>query len=84
MTDTVESGEKPVLTFNDQNYVMEDLSDRAKYIVGQLQDLGTQAQQARARLDQIEVATKGFTELLGEELEPSEESSDPVEGELVN
>lgn len=60
--------EKPTLTFNDKNYVLEDLSDTAKYLVGQLQDLAQQGQATRARLDQIEVAREGFTARLEEEL----------------
>ena len=66
--------EKPTLVFDDKNYVIEDLSDQAKYIVGQLQDLEQQGRATRARLDQIEVARGGFTELLRKELEkPAEE-----------
>lgn len=66
--------EKPTLVFDDKNYVIEDLSDQAKYIVGQLQDLNQQANATRARLDQIEVARSGFTELLRQELnKPAEE-----------
>ena len=66
--------EKPTLVFDDKNYVIEDLSDQAKYIVGQLQDLEQQARSTRARLDQVEVARSGFTELLRKELEKPEES----------
>lgn len=83
MTENVENvtaEEKPVLTFEDQNYVVEDLSDVAKYIIGQLQDLDTQLGQMKAKLDQVEVARRGFTDLLRAELhkdaEPSE--NDPV------
>jgi prefoldin subunit 5 len=70
--------EKPTLTFEDNNYVLEDLSDRAKYIVGQLQDLLQQMSATRARLDQIEVCKKGFEDLLREEL-----AEEPAEGEIV-
>ena len=52
--------DKPTLTFNDKNYVIEDLSDEARYIVAQLQDLQGQESQTAARLDQIKVATDGF------------------------
>jgi len=67
--------DKPTLSFDGKNYVVEDLSDRAKYIVGQLQDLAQQANASRARLDQIEVANQGFQNLLREEL--SEKPEDP-------
>jgi hypothetical protein len=77
MTDT-NVQEKPTLVFDDNNYVIEDLSDKAQYIVGQLQDLAQQANGSRARLDQIEVARNGFTEMLRAEL-----VEEPAEAEVV-
>ena len=67
--------EKPTLTFDGKNYVIEDLSEQARYLVGQIQDLNQQSRVARQRLDQLEVAKNGFTALLKEELEnpPAEE-----------
>lgn len=70
--------EKPTLVFDDNNYVIEDLSEKAQYIVGQLQDLAQQGNATRARLDQIEVARSGFTNMLREEL-----AAEPAEGEVV-
>ena len=60
--------DKPTLTFNDKNYIIEDMSDQARYIVAQLQDLQAQESQAAARLDQIKVATDGFKNLLTAQL----------------
>ena len=77
MTD-VQTEEKPTLVFEDNNYVIEDLSEKAQYLVGQLQDLAQQGSATRARLDQIEVARQGFTDMLREEL-----SEAPAEGEVV-
>ena len=72
--------EKPTLVFNDQTYVIEDLSDNAKYLVGQIQDLMQQKTATQARLDQVEVARRGFEGLLQTELEkPSEEVAEAVE-----
>jgi len=65
--------EKPTLVYNDKSYVIEELSDQAKYIVNQIQDLGTQIASTKARLDQLEVAQRGFTNMLGEELNKEEE-----------
>ena len=70
--------EKPTLVFDDNNYVIEDLSEKAQYLVGQLQDLAQQGNATRARLDQIEVARSGFTDMLREELAEA-----PAEGEVV-
>jgi len=73
----VETTEKPVLTFDDKDYVIDTLSDTAKYFVTQLQDLASQEAQAKARLDQVTVAQKGFQDLLREELNKPEEEVDP-------
>jgi hypothetical protein len=72
--------EKPTLVFNDQTYVIEDLSDNAKYLVGQIQDLMQQKTATQARLDQVEVARRGFEGLLQTELEkPPEAVAEAVE-----
>ncbi|HAW06006.1 MAG TPA: hypothetical protein DCW83_15075 [Saprospirales bacterium] len=74
---TTEVQEKPTLVLDGENHVIDDLSDKAKYLVGQLQDLQQQATQTSARADQIEVARQGFTTLLKEEIA----NPQPVEGE---
>lgn len=78
-----QANDKPVLTLNDKNYVIEDLSDQAKYCVAQIQDLDQQISQTKARLDQLEVAKRGFTDLLTQEVEKPEEPAEPAEGEVV-
>jgi outer membrane murein-binding lipoprotein Lpp len=57
------------ISMNDKEYKVDELSDRAKYLLSQVQDMQTQANQARSRLDQIQVGITGFTNLLQEELE---------------
>jgi len=63
-----EQQEEQVITFKEQNYNVSDLSEKAKYLISQLQDLQQQGSQSRARLDQITVAVKGFEDLLEAEL----------------
>ena len=46
---TTEVQEKPTLVLDGENYVIEDLSDKAKYLVSQLQDLQQQATANSAR-----------------------------------
>lgn len=70
--------EKPTLVYNDETYVIEDLSDTAKYIIGQIQDLNNQLSATRGRLDQLEVAKRGFTDMLGEELKKEEGAEQPL------
>ena len=80
---TTEVQEKPTLVLDGENHVIEDLSDKAKYLVGQLQDLQQQATATSARADQIEVARQGFTSLLKEEISNPQTDEVPPEGELV-
>ena len=77
--------DKPTLQLNDKNYIIEDLSDQARYIVAQLQDLKTQEAQTKARLYQIVVAAEGFKEMLEKQIEEDEnpKPEEPVEGEVM-
>ena len=61
--------EVPTISMNDKEYKVDELSERAKYLLSQVQDMQTQANQARSRFDQIQVGITGFTNLLQEELE---------------
>ena len=77
--------EKATLQLNDKNYVIEDLSDQARYIVAQLQDLKQQEAQTKARLDQVVVAAEGFKTMLENQIAEDENTDKPeeVEGEVV-
>jgi|TARA_B110000908_G_scaffold57188_1_gene69735 hypothetical protein len=79
MTEISKNDQPTTLTFNEVDYNIEDLTDKAKYILSQIQDMQMQANQTRAKLDQIEVGLRGFSGLLEQELE----NPDPVEGEVV-
>jgi chromosome segregation ATPase len=79
MTEVSKNDQPTTLTFNEVDYNIEDLTDKAKYILSQIQDMQMQANQTRAKLDQIEVGLRGFSGLLEQELE----NPDPVEGEVV-
>ena len=77
--------EKATLQLNDKNYVIEDLSDQARYIVAQLQHLKQQEAQTKARLDQVVVAAEGFKTMLENQIAEDENPDKPeeVEGEVV-
>ena len=79
MTEISKNDQPTTLTFNEVDYNIEDLTDKAKYILSQIQDMQMQANQTRAKLDQIEVGLRGFSGLLEQELE----NPAPVEGEVV-
>jgi len=80
-----EIADKATLNFNDKNYIIEDMSDQARYIVAQLQDLQSQEGQMKAKLDQITVAAEGFKNLLNKQIEEDENPTEPeeVEGEVM-
>ena len=80
---TTEVQDKPTLVLDGENHVIDDLSDKAKYLVSQLQDLQQQASQTAARADQIEVARQGFTTLLKEEIANPASVEGVPEGEIV-
>jgi FtsZ-binding cell division protein ZapB len=82
MTEVTEN-EVQTISLNDKEYKVDELSEKARYLVSQVQDMQAQANQARARLDQIEVGIRGFTGLLQEELENPAPTEPPVEGEIV-
>jgi hypothetical protein len=62
------------------------MNDKEYNLVSQVQDMQAQGSQTRAKLDQIEVGIRGFTNLLQEELEnpAPAEGEGPAEGEVVN
>jgi len=67
--------EVQTINLNGKEYNLNEVSDKAKYIISQIQDMQSQGVKTRSRLDQIEVGIQGFTNLLTQELEspnPSE------------
>ena len=61
----------PSETFNlnGEDYSVADLSLDGQYLLRQIKDLQSQKSRLTGNLHQIEVAMKGFTDLLQEELE---------------
>lgn len=66
--------EDKTITMNGKDYDIDQVSEKAKYLVSQLKDLQTQATQLRGRLDQVDVCSRGFTQLLETELENPEQT----------
>ena len=82
MTEVTENAVQTI-SMNDIEYKVDELSEKARYLVSQVQDMQTQANQTRAKLDQIQVGITGFTNLLQEELENPAPTEAPAEGEVV-
>ena len=74
----VQQQQEPVLMLDDKKYVISELSDEAKYIVACLNSLTAKKQNLQMELDQINVASEGFTNRLKDAVEesPDEESTE--------
>ena len=70
------------VTLNDTQYNVDDMSDKGKYIVSQLRDIGNEVQKVKFQLDRLEMARTGFVDLLQVEVEeqPAEAEIQEVEG----
>tara|TARA_B100001564_G_scaffold253454_1_gene215564 strand:- start:54 stop:305 length:252 start_codon:yes stop_codon:yes gene_type:complete len=70
--------EEPVLVLDDKKYVISELSDEAKYIVACLNSLTQKRNNLQMELDQVQVASQGFTDRLKEAVEnpPEEEEAE--------
>lgn len=56
--------EVKTVTLNDIQYNIDDMSERGQYIVAQLGEIQQESQEMKFKLDRLEVARKGFVELL--------------------
>lgn len=68
--------EEPVLVLDDKKYLIENLSDDAKYVVGVLQDLNMQLQSAQMRMTQLQASQNALTTQLKELVEESDDGED--------
>ena len=74
--------QEPVLVLTEKKYIISDLSDEAKYCVAQLQSVQNQIGSAQASLDQLQMASVGFTAKLTDLVENPD--TEPEEEETVN
>lgn len=74
----VSEQQEPVLMLDDKKYVISELSDEAKYIVACLNSLNAKRQNLQMELDQVNVASEGFTGRLKEAVQnpPEEETAE--------
>ena len=68
----MEQEQKATVNIDGKDYIIENLSDGARYCIGQIQDLQQQAQAARARVDQLEMVNQGFMNALRAEIDIKE------------
>tara|TARA_Y100001972_G_C7412672_1_gene213706 strand:+ start:49 stop:300 length:252 start_codon:yes stop_codon:yes gene_type:complete len=65
---------EPVLVLDDKKYIIDELSDMAKYIIQNIQDIENQLRSAQMRIDQLNMAKEGMTAKLKEEVQSTDES----------
>ena len=73
--------QKPVLTFDDKEYVIEDMTDEQKGILNHINDLQNKMNSMQFNLDQLSVGKDAFIAKLREALEEPE--AEVVEEEVA-
>ena len=63
-----EKEQKPVLTFDDKEYIIEDMTDEQKAILNHINDLQNKMNSMQFNLDQVSVGKDAFIEKLRESL----------------
>ncbi len=81
VTPQVGQQEEPVLVLDDKKYVISELNDEAKYYVACLNNLGVKRQNLQMELDQVQVASEGFTNRLKEVIDNPQEEPEVAEAE---
>jgi len=72
-----EEDKRPRITFDGEEYIYEELSDKAKYFANQLQTLNKEINDCQTLNHRLEISRAGFIDLL--RLELSKESEEVVE-----
>jgi hypothetical protein len=70
--------EVKTVTLNDTQYNVDDMSEKGQYIVAQLGEIQNESQELKFKLDRLEIARKGFIDLLQAEV-----TDQPAEAEVV-
>ena len=75
------TNDEPVVVLDDKKYVISELSQEAQYYVACLNSLGVKRQNLQMELDQVQVASEGFTSRLKEVIDNPPEEPEVVEAE---
>jgi hypothetical protein len=68
-----EKEQKPVLTFDDKEYIIEDMTDEQKVLLNHINDLQNKMNSMQFNLDQVSVGKDAFIEKLRESLSEDKE-----------
>ena len=74
-----EKEKKPVLTFDDKEYVIEDMTDEQKVLLNHINDLQNKMNSMQFNLDQLNVGKDAFISKLREALEEKPEAEESEE-----
>ena len=69
--------DKPVLTLDDKEYIIEDMTDEQKVMVNHINDLQNKQNTNQFMADQLSVGKEAFINMLRSSLEP-----EVIEGEI--
>jgi hypothetical protein len=61
--------EQEYFDYNEDRYRLSDVSEKAIYLINQINDLSNQEAEAKFKADQANVGIQAFSNLLGKELE---------------
>ena len=73
--------EKPVLTYNDKQYVIEELPNEARICLVYMQECDQEVDRLQKIITKEQVARQGFEKLLGDLLKAVEEAQEQAEKE---
>jgi predicted transcriptional regulator len=62
------TNDEPVLVLDDEKYIISDLSETAKYVVANIQDIDNQLRNIQMKVDQLNMAKEGMTARLKQEV----------------
>jgi hypothetical protein len=65
--------EKNLITVNDTEYFVEDMTDEQRTMLNHINDLGRKMENARFNLDQLAVGREAFVKMLADSLEQETE-----------
>ena len=76
---TTQVDNEPVLVLDGKKYIIDDLSDTAKYLLSCIDDVQKQLLATKMKTDQLNMSKEGLTNRLKLELDPPETESEEKE-----
>ena len=72
-----EEEKKPTITVNEKEYLVEELNDSQKVMVNHILDINRKIGQTQFQLEQLQVASTAFNNMLTQQLETEGEEKEP-------